>query len=128
MKGKTKTRMQTIFNKYINYLEAERNASPYTVRNYTNDLLGNYLRGAEKGFFQFLKLKKIDSLAAVDRHTLRDYIAWLMEQGVVKASIARKLSAIRSFYRYLLREGMLPANPVEKVSSPQLDKRLPEFP
>ena len=95
--------MQRLFDNYIHHLEAERNASAYTVRNYANDLLGNYLRGSEKGFFQFLRFKKIGSLEEVDKHTLRDYISWLMEQGVVKASIARKLSAIRSFYRYLLR-------------------------
>ena len=81
--------MQEIFNRYINYLEAERGVSPYTVRNYTNDLLGNYARGAERGFFQFLRLKKIGSLGEVDKHVLRDYITWLMEQGVVKASIAQ---------------------------------------
>jgi len=119
--------MQEIFNRYINYLEAERGASPYTVRNYTNDLLGNYARGVERGFFQFLRRKKIDSLEKVDKHVLRDYIAWLMEQGVVKPSIARKLSAIRSFYRYLMREGILQINPLEKASSPKLDKRLPSF-
>ena len=112
---------------YINYLEAERNASPYTVRNYANDLLGNYSRGSEKGFFQFLRLRKIDRLEEVDNHIIRDYMAWLMEQGLVKASIARKLSAIRSFYRYLEREEILTANPVQKTSSPKLDKRLPSF-
>ncbi|MFC1933142.1 tyrosine recombinase XerC [Chloroflexota bacterium] len=119
--------MQQVFNRYINYLEVERNASPYTVRNYTTDLLGNYLRGSEKGFFQFLRLKKISSLGEVDKHTLRDYMSWLMEQGVVKASIARKLSAIRSFFRYMVREEILPANPLENASSPKLDKRLPSF-
>ncbi len=119
--------MQEVFNKYINYLEVERNASPYTVRNYTNDLLGNYSRGSEKGFFQFLRLKRITSLKEVDKHVLRDYLSYLMEQGVARASIARKLSAIRSFYRYLAREEILPANPVQKVSSPKLDRRLPSF-
>jgi integrase/recombinase XerC len=119
--------MQEIFNKYINYLEAERNASAYTVRNYTTDLLGNYKRGSEKGFFQFLRLRKISSLEAVNQHVLRDYISWLMDQDVVKPSIARKLSAIRSFYRYLVREEMLPKNPLEKTSSPKLDRRLPSF-
>ncbi len=109
--------MQEVFNKYINYLEAERNASPYTVRNYTTDLLG---------FFQFLRDKGIDSLKEVDRHTLRDYLSHLMEKGLVKASIARKLSAIRSFYRYLLREGMVPTSPI-MTSSPKLDRRLPSF-
>ncbi len=110
--------MQQVFNKYINYLEAERNASPYTVRNYTTDLLG---------FFQFLRDKEVDSLKEVDRHTLRDYLSQLMEKGFVKASIARKLSAIRSFYRYLLREEIISTSPVATTSSPKLDKRLPSF-
>jgi len=119
--------MQEVFNRYINYLEAERNASPYTVRNYTNDLVGNYKRGSKKGFFQFLRLKQINSLEKVDKYVLRDYISWLMGQGIVKASLARKLSAIRSFYRYLVREEILPTNPLEKASSPKLDRRLPSF-
>ena len=110
--------MQEVFNKYINYLEAERNVSPYTVRNYTTDLLG---------FFQFLRDEGIGSLKEVDRHTLRDYLSQLMEQGFVKASIARKLSAIRSFYRYLLREEMIATSPVANTSSPKLDRRLPSF-
>ncbi|MFC2041511.1 tyrosine recombinase XerC [Chloroflexota bacterium] len=110
--------MQEVFNKYINYLEVERNASPYTVRNYTADLLG---------FFQFIKDKKIGSLKEVDIHALRDYISWLMEQGVAKVSIARKLSAIRSFFRYLVREEILTKSPLEQASSPKLDKRLPAF-
>lgn len=119
--------MKNLFDNYIHYLEAERNVSPYTVRNYTNDLVGNYVRGSEKGFFQFLKRKRIDSLEKVNKRTMRDYISWLMEQGVVKASIARKLSAIRSLYRYLVREKILPTNPLETASSPKLDRRLPSF-
>ncbi len=116
--------MQGIFNKYINYLEVEKNASPYTVRNYTTDLLGSK---NIKGFFTFLKEKGLKSLDEVNRSVMRDYLAYLMEQGVVKASIARKLSAIRSFCRYLLREGMMSSSPVADTSSPKLDKRLPCF-
>lgn len=119
--------MQEVFNRYINYLEAECNASPYTVRNYSSDLVGNYKRGSEKGFFQFLRLKQIDSLEKVDKQVLRDYLAYLAEQGIAKASIARKLSAIRSFYRYLVREGILAKNPLEQTASPKLDRRLPSF-
>jgi integrase/recombinase XerC len=112
--------MQEIFNRYIQYLEAERNASPYTVRNYRDDLLD---------FLYFLKKKKIDPLneTKVDRHVLREYLSELVERGLAKASIARKLSAIRSFYRYLVREEIIPKNPIEQVSSPKLDKRLPSF-
>ena len=110
--------MQEVFNRYVNYLEAERNVSPYTVRNYTSDLLG---------FFQFLKTKGIGSLRDVDKPVLRDYLSHLMEQSLAKASIARKLSAIRAFYRYLLREGMIPTSPAATTSSPKLDRRLPSF-
>ncbi len=116
--------MQEVFNRYINYLKAERNASPYTVRNYTSDLLGSK---NIKGFFTFLRERGITSLEKTDRHLLRDYLAYLAEQNLVKASIARRLSAIRSFYRYLVREEILPVNPVKETSSPKLDKRLPSF-
>jgi integrase/recombinase XerC len=110
--------MQEVFNRYINHLEAERRVSPYTVRNYKTDLLD---------FFDFLKKKGVGSLQEVDRHVVRDYMGQLVKQGIVKASIARKLSAIRSFYRYLLREKIISTNPVEEASSPKLDKRLPSF-
>jgi tyrosine recombinase XerC len=116
--------MQEIFNKYIQHLEAEQNVSPYTIRNYTTDLCGSE---RVKGLFTFLKEKGVDSPDKVDRTVLRDYLGYLVGQGIVKASIARKLSAIRSFYRYLVREGILAASPIEKTSSPKLDKRLPEF-
>ncbi len=110
--------MQEVFNKYINYLKVEQNASVYTVRNYTTDLID---------FFNFLRTKKISSLKEVDRHVLRDYLSHLMERGFVKASIARKLSAIRSLYRYLLREEIISTSPVATTSSPKLDRRLPSF-
>ena len=110
--------MKRLLDNYIHHLEAERLASRYTVRNYTADLLG---------FFQFLGSTNIGSLDEIDKHALRNYLSHLMAQGYVKASIARKLSAIRSFYRYLLREGVLSTNPIEKGASPKQDKRLPAF-
>ncbi|MFC1900734.1 tyrosine recombinase XerC [Chloroflexota bacterium] len=116
--------MQELFNRYVDYLRAEKNASPYTIRNYTTDLIGS---SRIKGFFGFLSEKGIKTLDKADRHLLRDYLSYLVEQGLVKASIARKLSAIRSFYRYLVREEILPVNPLRDASSPKLDKRLPSF-
>ena len=110
--------MQKIFDRYIQYLEAERNASPYTVRNYQADLAD---------FFKFLKTKELTLLDEVDRHVLRDYLSHLAEGGIAKNSIARKLSAIRSFFRYLAREEIIAKNPIEQVSSPKLDRRLPSF-
>jgi len=88
------------------------------VRNYTNDLLE---------FFDFAREKEIKSLKEINKQTLRGYLAHLMERGFAKSSIARKLSAIRSFYRYLLREEMVSSSPVATTTSPRLDKRLPSF-
>ena len=110
--------MQEVFNKYINYLEAERNASPYTVRNYSNDLIE---------FLNFVREKNVSSLEEVNRQILRDFLSRLTGKGIFKTSIARKLSAIRSFYRYLMRQGIIKSNPLEGTSSPKLDKRLPAF-
>ena len=119
--------MQTIVDKFFTYMRAGRDASPYTIRTYHNALVGNLKRGKEKGFFQFLMMKNINSLEAVNRQTMRDYMFWLMQQGVARASIANKLSAIRSFYRYMQREEIIKENPLEKVSSPKLDRRLPNL-
>ena len=94
--------MQEVFSQYIAYLEAERNVSAYTVRNYTRDLLE---------FFAFVSEQGIETLKNVNKQTLRAYLAQLMEQKYAKSSIARKLSAIRSFYRYLMREDLISASP-----------------
>ena len=110
--------MQEVFNKYIDYLRAERNVSPYTVRNYTNDLME---------FFSFARGKDVKSLKEVNKQILRGYLAQLMEQGFAKSSIARKMSAIRSFYRYLLREDVVSVSPAATTVSPKLDRRLPSF-
>jgi integrase/recombinase XerC len=88
------------------------------VRNYTKDLLD---------FFAFVNDKGIKSLKDVNKQTLRSYLAQLMEQKYAKSSIARKLSGIRSFYRYLMREELISASPAATTVSPKLDKRLPAF-
>jgi integrase/recombinase XerC len=110
--------MQANFSQYINYLKAERNASPYTIRNYRTDLVD---------FFHFIKMQNLESLHEVDKHVLRAYLLQLMQRGIVKASISRKLSAIRSFYRYLQREGLVNPESILEISSPKIDKYLPEF-
>ncbi|PKH45236.1 tyrosine recombinase XerC, partial [Dehalococcoides mccartyi] len=110
--------MQENFNKYLEYLSVEKNVSPYTLRNYRTDLIG---------FVNYLIEKKVSSFDRVDRYILRDYMSSLIAKGIVKGSIARKLSAVRSFYRYLMREGLIQKNPTLNASSPRLDKRLPEF-
>ena len=119
--------VQGYVKRFVDYLEAEKHASRYTVRNYTSDLIGNKEHGTEKGFFQFLDSHKIESLEAVDKTTMRQYLSYLIDQRVAKVSLARKLSAIRAFYRFLLREHLIERNPTELTVSPKLDRRLPEF-
>jgi integrase/recombinase XerC len=119
--------MQQALDRYAIYLRAEKNASDYTVRNYLHDLLGGRKPGAENGFFQFLRQKKITALEDVDRQAIRDYNAWLIENDIAKSSIARRQSAIRSFFSFLVREGLLNHNPMEEVTSPRREQRLPSL-
>ncbi len=107
-----------LLHSYIRYLEVERNASPYTVRNYVHDL---------RHFLEFLSTEKVTTLDEVDRYLLRRYIASLVGNGFEKTSVARKMSALRSFYRYLIREDLISSNPLATVSSPKLEQRLPSF-
>lgn len=103
-------------DRYVRHLIAERNASPYTVRNYT----------AEIGqFFNFLEGEGVTDWSQVDRQVVRRYLAWLMEQGYEHASIARRLSELRSFCRFLVQDGALDRNPLEAVASIKTPKRLP---
>ncbi|MEN8614509.1 tyrosine recombinase XerC [Dehalogenimonas sp. THU2] len=124
------------FDGFLAHLETELNLSPRTVRNYVNDIRGNLEHGAPKGFFQYLGIHRIHFPAGVDKYVIRSYMAWLLEQGVVKNSVARKLSAIRALYRYLLREEMIAESPMPvarkhggrlSAFSLKLDKRLPSF-
>ena len=118
---------QQVFNKYIDYLKVGKNASPYTIRTYQSALIGNNIRGSQKGFFPFLRELKIDDMEKVTKHTIREYIIRLMEQRVAKSSITCKLSAVRSFYVYLQKEELIQENPLEKISSPKQDKKLPSY-
>lgn len=114
----SKESVEKLLNNYICYLEVERHASPYTVRNYTHDL---------RHFLEFLNLENVATLEDVDRKLLRRYIASLQEQGFEKSSLSRKLSALRSFYFYLMQRNFTSSNPLLTVSSPKLEKRLPSF-
>jgi integrase/recombinase XerC len=110
--------MQEVIDNFVHFLEAEKNASRYTIRNYTTDL---------RDFFRFLSSKGIISLEHTDKYMIRGYMAYLLKEGIVKNSIARKMSAIRTFYRYLIREEIVKTNPIATIVSPKLDRRLPAF-
>jgi integrase/recombinase XerC len=113
--------MDELLERYLNYLRYERNASPHTIRNYASDL---------EQFRDFLKdgnpEAKID-LNSVDAGRIRGFLGQLFEREKQKASIARKLAAVRAFYKFLEKEGALTANPAATISTPKLEKRLPRI-
>jgi len=100
----------------LTYLIAEKNASPHTVDNYRREI---------EECLSFLEEQGVHNWPDVDRSVLRRYLSWLNAQGYAKASVARRLSELRSFGRFLMREGIVPANPFRAVSSPKLAQRLP---
>ena len=113
--------MTDLIDRYINYLRYERNASPHTIRNYHSDLLQfrEYLTGGDAE-------AKVD-VGAIDALRIRGFLALLFEREKKKTSIARKLAAVRAFYKFLAKEGVLAANPAAAISTPKLDKTLPHI-
>lgn len=101
--------------KFIRYLEIERNASRHTLINYSVDL---------KSLSEFLKEEPIEK---VDYVSLRRYLAHIKELSLSKVSIARKIASIRSFFKFLFREGIIKNNPASSLSTPKRDKHLPKF-
>ncbi len=110
--------MERLLKKYVRYLELERSISPFTVRNYASDI---------QGFLDFLDRNGVTTLNKVDRSTMRRYLGWLHDKGIARASISRKFSALRSFYRYLVRENLVDSQPLSTLSTPKIEKRLPTF-
>ena len=110
--------MEELLTKFRDHLELERGASVYTLRNYTSDI---------REFLGFLRSEEITSLDMVDQPLLRRYLAWLLDQGKARSSIARKMSALRSFYRYLTVENLISSNPLDTSSAVKQEKRLPGF-
>ena len=107
--------MQRYIDKFINYLKIEKNVSNHTIINYTIDL---------KAFSLFLGEADISS---VDHLALRRFLAELRGRSYSKRTIARKLASLRSFFKFLYREGHIKSNPITAISSPKLDKKLPKF-
>ena len=107
--------MRRYIDKFINYLKIEKNVSNHTIINYTIDL---------KAFSLFLGDADIDS---VDHLFLRRFLAELRGKNYAKRTIARKLASLRSFFKFLYREGHIKSNPITAISSPKLDKKLPKF-
>lgn len=108
--------MESYADRFLNFLEAEKNASPHTIKNYRSDL---------REFFEFLgdggSLRDINYLA------IRKFLAFLKEKEDLKSTMSRKLACLKSFFKYLTREQLVEANPASSIVTPKRDKKLPSF-
>ena len=103
---------------FVAKLEHEKGFSEHTLRAYHKDLLQ---------FDNFLKAEKRSSLESINHLLLRRFLAVLRSKNYSKTTIARKLASIRSFFKFLIREGELVSNPFEMLRTPKQDKKLPHF-
>ena len=116
--------MEQLIDRFLRYLSLEKNASELTMQSYRTDLLS---------FADFLLVdqgvpsRRAVDIATVDLPTMRRYLASLQKAGLQKSSIGRHLSATRSFFGYLCREGLALKNIPAAVISPKKEKHLPEF-
>jgi integrase/recombinase XerC len=112
--------VEASIKEFLEYLKYEKNSSSHTVKGYARDLqeFRRYLAGGEKKLE--IDLEKIDHI------TIRDFLASLRRKGNQKVTVARKLAAIRSLFRYLHREGKINRNPARLVRTPRTSKRNPK--
>lgn len=113
--------MEDAIRAFVTFLDVERGASPETIRAYQSDL---------RQFLSFARALRPPDAApltpeTVDAVTIRDYLAWLDRKREKKSSMARKLATLRSFYRFLAREGRGGLNPAVEVRTPKQPEHLP---
>ena len=108
-----------MIDQFLNYLRFERNASPQTVQTYEESL---------REFESYISLRDSGlSLQAVDTDLIRDWMEGLMDKGNTASTINKKLSALRSFYRFSLKRGLVDKDPAHMVTGPKKSKPLPQF-
>lgn len=110
--------LEILLRNFQTYLQIEKNASPYTVRFYEKDI---------ESFYQFMKMEVVPDLTTVDYQLVRLYLTSLYDQKLSRKSVSRKISSLRSFYKFLEREENVDANPFLQVTLPKAEKPLPNF-
>lgn len=100
------------------FLKIEKNASLYTVKFYLHDI---------QAFFYFLNRESVTEISQIDQHVVRLYLTHLHDENLSRRSISRKISCLRSFFKYLERENEVVTNPFMHVSLPKADHPLPDF-
>ena len=114
--------MGNIIQDFQIYLEVERNVSEHTLKAYIADVeeFSGFLRGDN------IK-KKSEIIINVEPETIRTYLTHLYNKKVKRITVNRKISSLRSFYKYLLRAGKINSNPAEMVQTPKIEKYMPTF-
>lgn len=108
-----------MLQKFIKYIRYEKGYSSHTVLSYNNDLTQ---------FETYLKEQVEDvDIVHVDADIVRNYIVWLMDKGVTARSVGRKLSSLRTFYKYMIKLKVIESSPVALVAKPKGPKPLPSF-
>ena len=116
-----------LVKQFLTYVEHERNFSEHTVRSYTADLVQfvAFLAGADEAAAEDPALA--DRIRGVTTLDLRAYLAQLRRAEYSRATVARKIATLRSFYKFLARQGHVLRNPVKVIRTPRQEKRLPKF-
>ncbi len=110
--------MKQAVGKFLQYLQSVKNSSPHTILNYGKDLWQFVAYLSPPG-------TQPPDVSGVTHLIIREFVGHLYEQGLQKSSIARKLAALRSFFKYCVREGMIKESPARLVPTPKLPKRIP---
>jgi integrase/recombinase XerC len=113
--------MDDALAEFLQHLALEKNASAHTVKSYREDLT------QALDFFRTRLAQPRPEVTQLSSRLLRAHTAWLHEQGYAKATIARRVAAVRSWCRFLCRQGHLAANPADGLRGPRQDKKLPHF-
>ena len=115
--------MEQLLTQFLEHLRYERNVSEHTLRNYAIDL-GQFLEHLAPADPRTGERRGLDA-RDIDHITIREWMSELHTEQKKKTSIARKLAALRTFFQFLMREGVVEANPAKLVSTPRLEKKLP---
>lgn len=116
--------MEKLIEQFLEHLRYERNVSAHTLRNYASDLqqFVDFLTPADPSG----KKRKLPELSEIGHLTIREWMGELHNAQKTKSSIARKLAALRTFFQFLVREGVVELNPAKLVSTPRQEKKLPK--
>ncbi len=112
--------MQRAIADFLRYLRVERNAAAMTIKSYREDLM------AAADFLERL-LGRSAQPDEITPALLRRFVAAMHEAGYARSSVARRLASLRSFFRYLLREGRVKVNPAKPLRNPRPERKLPHF-